>query len=122
MTATRRDILATSLALGAAAAYPAILRADGTRLAGNPFTLGVSSGFPTHDSIVLHTRLALDPLAADGLGGMPAQDVPLRWELARDDGFRRILRKGEVRASAALAHSARVVVPELDPAHDYFYR
>ncbi|HMA11563.1 MAG TPA: alkaline phosphatase D family protein, partial [Steroidobacteraceae bacterium] len=60
--------------------------------------------------------------AADGLGGMPAQDVPLRWELARDDGFRRILRKGEVRASAALAHSARVVVPGLDPAHDYFYR
>ena len=81
---SRRELLATTLALGVAGAIPVGLRAAVPRLAGNPFTLGISSGFPTHDSLVLHTRLALDPLAVDGMGGMPAEDVPLRWEIARD--------------------------------------
>lgn len=120
--ASRRDILAASLAWGAAGGFPAFLRAAGPRFAAYPFTLGISSGFPTHDSAVLHTRLAVEPLAADGLGGMPPEDVPVRWELARDEGFRRVLRSGEVPARAALAHSARVVVSRLEPAHDYFYR
>jgi alkaline phosphatase D len=118
----RRDILATTLALGVASGMPVLLRAAAARLAGNAFTLGVSSGFPTHDSVVLHTRLALDPLAADGLGGMPQQDIALRFELAFDDKFRRVLRKGELIARADLAHSVRVQVRGLDPAHDYFYR
>lgn len=118
----RRDVLAASLAMGVAGGFPAILRAAGAALAGNPFTLGVSSGFPTHDSVVLHTRLALQPLAEDGLGGMPSTDVPLRWELARDEGFRYIVRSGEVAASSVQAHSARVVATGLDSAHDYFYR
>jgi alkaline phosphatase D len=122
MAVSRRDLLAVSLALGAAGGFPAVLRAAGPGLAGNPFTLGVSSGYPTHDSIVLHTRLALEPLAADGLGGMPAEDVPVRWELARDERFRRVVRSGELMATAALAHSARVEVKGLDPARDYFYR
>jgi alkaline phosphatase D len=120
--ATRRDILATSLVLGVAGGFPAILRAAGARFAANPFTLGVSSGFPTHDSVVLHTRLAVDPLAADGLGGMPPEDVRVRWELARDERFRRVLRGGELLARVDEAHSARVVATGLNPAHDYFYR
>jgi alkaline phosphatase D len=119
---TRREVLAATVALGAGAAWPRILRGSPLRFAANPFSLGISSGFPTHDSIVLHTRLALDPLATDGLGGMPPEDVPLRWELARDDGFRRIVRSGEVIAFASVAHSARVVVERLDAAHDYYYR
>jgi alkaline phosphatase D len=119
---SRRDILATSLALGVVGGFPAILRAAGPRLGANPFTLGISSGFPTHDSVVLHTRLAVEPLAADGLGGMPPEDVPLRWELARDELFRHVLRRGDVLACADVAHSARAVALGLDPAHDYFYR
>ena len=102
----RRDVLAASLAMGVAGGFPAILRAAGAALAGNPFTLGVSSGFPTHDSVVLHTRLALQPLAEDGLGGMPSPDVPLRWELARDEGFRYIVRSGEV----AMSHRYFVII------------
>lgn len=118
----RRDILAASLALGAVAGFPAILRAAGPRLGANPFSLGVASGFPTHESVVLQTRLAIDPLAADGLGGMPPDDVSLRWELARDERFRRVLRSGDLVARADAAHSARVVAQGLEPAHDYFYR
>jgi alkaline phosphatase D len=36
-----------------------------------PFHLGVASGEPDSTSVVLWTRLARDPLAADGHGGMP---------------------------------------------------
>lgn len=39
-------------------------------LKGDPFTLGVASGDPTSDGVVLWTRLAPDPFAQDGLGGM----------------------------------------------------
>lgn len=122
MAPSRRDILATALGLGAACGFPAILRAATPRFPSTPFTLGVSSGFPTHDSVVLHTRLALDPLAEDGLGGMPPEDVPLRWELARDEQFHQVIRKGGMVTTPARAHSARVVVGGLDPARDYFYR
>jgi alkaline phosphatase D len=120
--ASRRDILAGTLAVGFAGSIPTRLRAAALRLTGNPFTLGISSGFPTHDSVVLHTRLALDPLAADGLGGMPPEDIPLRLELARDERFHRVLRRVALIARAGLAHSARTVVNGLDSAHDDFYR
>jgi alkaline phosphatase D len=118
---TRRDVLAGAVALGAGAAWPHILRAA-PQFAAYPFALGISSGFPTHQSVVLHTRLATDPLAPDGRGGIPPEDFPLRWELARDDRFRRIVRSGETPALAAFAHSARVEVAGLEPARDYFYR
>lgn len=39
-------------------------------LKGDPFTLGVASGDPTSDGVVLWTRLAPEPFAQDGLGGM----------------------------------------------------
>ncbi len=37
------------------------------RFIANPFTLGVASGAPLPDGIVLWTRLAPDPLSGDGL-------------------------------------------------------
>lgn len=45
----------------------------------DPFTLGVASGDPLSDSIVLWTRLAPDPLSGDG--GMPDFSVPVRWKI-----------------------------------------
>ena len=47
-----------------------------------PFTLGVASGDPLADSIVLWTRLAPDPVNG---GKMPNQPVPVKWELAEDE-------------------------------------
>ncbi len=119
---TRREVLAASAALGASAMWPRFAGSSEPRFADYPFKLGVSSGFPTDHSVVLWTRLAPDPMAADGLGGMPAQDVTLRWELATDQGFRRIERRGKIIAGAVFAHSARVVVDHLQPARDYWYR
>ena len=48
----------------------------------DPFTLGVASGDPAPDGVVIWTRLAPRPLADDGLGGMPARAVDVEWEVA----------------------------------------
>ena len=48
----------------------------------NPFTLGIASGDPTDDGVVLWTRLAPDPLNG---GGMPSQRVDVAWEVASDE-------------------------------------
>jgi alkaline phosphatase D len=104
----------------AAASRSRGLPAQALNLAEDPFRLGVSSGFPTDHSVVLWTRLAPSPLAADG--GMPPVDVEISWELARDEQFRRIERRGNLVASAGAAHSARVEVPGLEPARSYWYR
>lgn len=84
-----------------------------------PFTLGVASGDPAHDSVVLWTRLAPDP--GNG-GGMPNAPVPVHWELARDETFAHVVRRGELTAQPELAHSVHVVANHLAPDRWYFYR
>ena len=49
------------------------------------FTLGVASGDPLPDAVILWTRLVSDPLV-DG-GGLPDQPLPVRWEVATTDAF-----------------------------------
>ncbi len=83
------------------------------------FALGVASGDPRPDSVILWTRLAPRPL--DG-GGMPSGDVPVRWEVATDEGFGRVVAEGVETAPAALAHSVHAEAGGLDPARRYFYR
>ena len=86
-----------------------------------PFTLGVASGDPAPDGVVLWTRLAPDPLAPDG--GMPAGQVtPVRWEVAADEGFRRIVRRGVEVTSAAVGHSVHAEVGGLSEGATYWYR
>lgn len=85
-----------------------------------PFTLGVASGMPRADSVVLWTRLAPQPHAPDG--GMVARDVAVRWEFAEDEHFARGLRAGTVVARAEHAHSVHVPVTGLPPGRTGFYR
>ncbi|MFD7444415.1 alkaline phosphatase D family protein [Streptomyces sp. NPDC059909] len=92
------------------------------RLSGYPFTLGVASGDPLPDGVVLWTRLAPKPLAEDGKGGMPQVIVPVEWEVAEDDNFRRIVAAGAERATPELGHSVHVEVKGLRPGWVYFYR
>ncbi|MCX9193675.1 alkaline phosphatase [Carbonactinospora thermoautotrophica] len=87
-----------------------------------PFTLGVASGDPAPDSVVLWTRLAPEPLAEDGLGGMPSRVVPVHWQLAEDERFRRVVRQGTVTARPEAAHSVHVEPQGLQPGREYFYR
>src|SRR6516225_12414129 len=76
---------------------------------GYPFTLGVASGQPSPDGFVLWTRLAVMPLAPDGLGGM-AEPTSVLWEVAADDAMRTIVRSGTVEAHSRWAHSVHVEV------------
>ena len=88
----------------------------------DPFTLGVASGDPAPDGAVIWTRLAPDPLADDGHGGMPARPVDVDWEVAADDAFTRIEQRGTVTALPESAHSVHVELTGLRPGADYFYR
>lgn len=126
MDTTRRRFLgqgaaaAAVLLAGTGAAAGARFRAP--RHLGDPFTLGVASGDPTPDGVVLWTRLAPDPLAPDGFGGMGRQPVTVDYEVAHDDGFRRVVRRGSVIADRALGHSVHPEIHGLDPGRWYYYR
>lgn len=89
-------------------------------LGADPFTLGVASGDPWPDGFVIWTRLAPRPLEEHG--GMPAAHVPVRWEVAEDQGFKRVVRKGEAVAIPELGHSVHVEVDGLRPHRHYWYR
>jgi alkaline phosphatase D len=89
------------------------------RLAGNPFTLGVASGSPTADSVVLWTRLHSRNLLVPGHGPDP---VTVRWEMAHDEQFTRMAQSGQALADAQLAHAVHVEVGGLDSDRWYFYR
>ncbi|GIF62340.1 hypothetical protein Ais01nite_03750 [Asanoa ishikariensis] len=88
----------------------------------DPFTLGVASGDPLPDGVVLWTRLAPEPLVPDGLGGMSRHVVPVRWEVAQDERFRHVVKQGVERATPALGHAVHAEVHGLRPDREYFYR
>jgi alkaline phosphatase D len=81
--------------------------------------LGVASGDPWPESVVLWTRLAPEPLAG---GGMPMANVEVAWEIAADRAFRAIARKGSALARPELGHSVHVEANGLEPGREYFYR
>ncbi len=90
------------------------------RLPPGLFALGVASGDPLADGVVLWTRLGPDPTAPDG--GMPPVAVPVRWDVAEDEAFTRIVRSGQAHAEPDRAHAIHVDVRGLLPASPYFYR
>src|SRR5438309_371515 len=82
---TRRLLLAYGAAL---AALPTLgPRASGSpkkhHFQDHPFSLGVASGDPSHDSVILWTRLAPRPTEPEG--GMPKESVEVHWQIASDD-------------------------------------
>ncbi len=84
----------------------------------DPFNLGVASGSPAPDGMVLWTRLRA-PGLWDSLGEAP---IAVRWEVAHDEAFSHIAQRGEAVASAELAHSVHAEVQGLAPDRWYFYR
>lgn len=84
-----------------------------------PFKLGVASGDPLPDSVVLWTRLAPDLLNG---GGMPGANVPVQWQIADDENMRRIVSSGTVMATRELGHSVHVEAQGLRPATWYWYQ
>ncbi|MBD0837649.1 alkaline phosphatase D family protein [Streptomyces sp. TRM68416] len=119
----RRFLTAGAAVLGAAASaqlwLPASARAAERALPEGVFSLGVASGDPLPDGIVLWTRLAPDPLSG---GGMPDSTVPVHWELAQDERFRKVVRRGTAQARPEYGHSVHVDVRGLRPGRTYWYR
>jgi alkaline phosphatase D len=89
------------------------------RFSDYPFKLGVASGEPYPNSVVIWTRLAPEPLNG---GGMPSVNVPVRWEVSDDANMRRIIARGTELALPELGHSVRAIVEGLHPDTWYWYR
>ena len=102
---SRRSFLKTLGALGAAYALPSF--------AAHPFSLGVASGYPSPEGVVLWTRLAAD---LDRLA------VRVRWEIASDESMRSIVLSGETLAEPDWGHSIHVEAKGLAPDRWYWYR
>ena len=123
MRPSRRSAIGTALRLALAGwgAARAPRRAFATSgFAADPFALGVASGCPEHDSVVLWTRLAPMPQRPDG--GLDPQPVAVRWEVAEDEGFTRVVRSGETAALPERAHAVHVEADGLAPSRWYWYR
>ncbi len=120
-TLSRRQLLDIAWKLGAVAAMPMTTRLAWAQpvFTKYPFSLGVASGDPWPDSVVLWTRLAPEPL--DG-GGMPTANVEVSWQVSADRTFRTIVRSGVAIARPELGHSVHVEATGLEPGREYFYR
>jgi alkaline phosphatase D len=116
----RRRFLEVLAALGISRAVPTRAAERNVRFDSYPFTLGVASGYPTPDGFVLWTRLAPRPLEPGG--GLAPAPVPLRWEVAEDHGFRKIVASRAEFPGPASAHSVHAQLRGLAPDRWYWYR
>lgn len=120
MQTDRRHVLAHLARLAGVASFGACLPAlSKVAVPSYPFALGVASGSPLPSSVVLWTRLISDPLAAQAFS---VHAVGVRWEVAEDEGFKRIAAKGTTTATPELAHSVHIDVKGLQPDRWYWYR
>ncbi|TWS99614.1 alkaline phosphatase [Reyranella sp. CPCC 100927] len=115
---SRRHLLIGG-ALGVAAASAGGRVLAQPRFDRNPFGLGVASGDPAPDGFVIWTRVMADPLS---LAPLAADAYPLIYQIADDPDFKRIVRSAEVLALPQEAHTVHVVLRDLQPGRDYWYR
>lgn len=80
-----------------------------------PFALGVASGSPETESVVIWTRLMRDEAA----GKSP---IPVRWEVYADEQLRKRVAQGEVSALPERGDSIHVTVQGLKGDRPYWYR
>ena len=113
-----RDVLGL-VALSSTPGCSVRMRPARVRLAADPFGFGVASGEPDPSGAVLWTRLEQSVLKASGLAAGP---VHLRWEVAADPGFRRVVSAGDYEARPELGYSVHVEAAGLLPGSDYWYR
>ncbi len=114
-TTRRRSLQRLALGATACALGPvALIQARAQSAA--VFGLGVASGYPSPQGMVLWTRLVgsfFNPLP---------KAVPVQWELADDEAFTRVVARGEEMAVAADAHSVHAEPKGLAAGRSYWYR
>ena len=117
---SRRTLLRTGGAAAVLLYGSAIPSASaGPRFADYPFKLGVASGDPMPDGIVLWTRLAPDPLNGGGLGDASYR---VRFEVAKDPSFLDIVHRGHTRVGPEEVHTVHAEVNGLKRESEYWYR
>lgn len=118
----RRKFFHVTGSLAAAAALSACTRDPVVRspkLPDYPFKLGIASGDPGPDGMVLWTRLA--PLPLEG-GGMPREPVEVSWQVSEDEGFFKVIQQGKTTAVPDWGHSVHIEVEGLRPDRWYWYQ
>ncbi len=84
----------------------------------NPFALGVASGRPRADSVVLWTRL----IFGDEDRAVGTEALRVQVEVFADAALKRRVQKAEVVTNEARGHSVHVHLQQLQPSTDYWYR
>jgi alkaline phosphatase D len=119
---SRRSFLAAGTSLAAAAVWSSralgVLKQN-VKLPDQPFQCGVASGDPAPDGFVIWTRLAPKPLEG---GGMPVEAVEVRWQVAEDEQFAKVVKSGTTVANPDWAHAVHVEVNGLAPDRWYWYQ
>lgn len=133
-TWTRRSFMSAAAAAGVGGLmlpYGVGLTADearaqalplGVRFDPNLFPMGVASGDPTADSVILQTRLSDDPFNLDAPWGSLPEQVDVGWVVAEDPRLRRVVASGTVGSSTQLGHAVHVDVTGLEPGRHYWYQ
>ena len=93
--------------------------ADAGPFTTDPFGLGVASGDPQHDRVILWTRLVVEPTDVDST---PDETVDVVWEVSETEVFETILQTGLFQTDRSLGHSVHVDVDGLEPEAEYWYR
>jgi alkaline phosphatase D len=84
-----------------------------------PFTLGIASGEPSSDGFLIWTRILPREFDPEQLH---PDDAVVRWEVAHDESFARIVASGRERASASAAHTIHIELKGLAADSWYHYR
>ena len=116
----RRTFLRTSAVAGGALLVPAGVAAAANAADVPQFAHGVASGDPLPDGVLLWTRVTPTPTSTPGSGLGPTVEV--RWEVAEDASFTRIVQSGSFATGPERDHTVKVEVSGLAPGTGYHYR
>ena len=108
----RRAILAGLMASAALPLAPLAAAQPQPARATERFRHGVASGDPDAGSVILWTRVEAQPDAI----------VPVRWEVAEDAAFARIVAQGTGIADPERDHTVKILATGLAPGGRYHYR
>ena len=108
MTGVDRRTFLKAGAVAGAAATASTTTAMSASAAEVAFQHGVASGDPLPDGVLLWTRVVTSG--------------PIRWEVARDEAFARIVKRGTTRTGPERDHTVKVEVHGLHSNTRYWYR
>lgn len=84
----------------------------------NPFNLGVASGEPDPNSVVIWTKLNPQSLPLRG----KIANLPIQWRVTTDEKLTQIIAEGTTLAVSDLDYAVHVVVNGLEPNQWYWYQ